>query len=236
MNRLLAPAALVLLVACDEPDPLSLQRPSYTQLATTSVLAPPVVQPVLDGNLLTLSWEWSDPAAWDRVGFAVARDGAILGIPILREEPYFAGSVVRRAVVDVVPGGTHTYCVTVNASAAGPAGEPMAGTGSACADVTLAPPYTIELVGGNAADGAIHHAANITLEYELHEGDALLRDCATEVAVVIEPATTIRRHHCNPDGTRMLVVRNPARGSASDVVISFRIGSTVLRDVRIRTS
>ena len=225
MKRLLV--VLIALSIAAAPDPAS---------ARESALPPPeITSASIDGNFATIVWRWSfDASDLDLVTFDVKRNGVSLGVAVARAQPYFAGTMLRRGIIDVVPGyGTHTYCVDVRAQSA-------AGTevGTACAEVTLEAAAEIVITGGNGLSGRFNrNAANLTLEYQVYESGDLNTNCEWTPGVVVNPSSQILQHNCDPaSGRRTLVIRNPARGDPTAFMVSFREGTAALLNWLVSSS
>jgi hypothetical protein len=218
MKRLLiVPTLLLALVA---PDPASASE--------RALPAPTITSATIDGNFATVIWQWSyDDHDWDVVNFNVKRNGASLGVAVARAQPYFAGTQLRRGIIDVVPGyGTHSYCIDVQARM----DDGTTDTSTACADVTLEAAAEVVVTGGNGLSGWFNkNAANLTLEYQLWDGGALSTDCSKTLSVLVNPPSPVHQHNCDPtSGKRTVVINNPAPGEATAFIVSFRLGTASL--------
>ena len=228
MKRLLIVPTLLLLGGLIAAEPASASR--------RALPTPTITSASVDGNFATIVWQWSfDDHDWDVVSFDIKRNGASLGVAVARAQPYFAGTQLRRGIIDVVPGyGTQSYCVDVNARM----DDGTTDTSTACADVTLEAAAEVVVTGGNGLSGWFNkNAANLTLEYELHDGGALSTDCSKTLAVLVNPPWPVHQHNCDPtSGKRTVVINNPARGAATAFIVSFRLGTSALLNWLVSSS
>jgi hypothetical protein len=99
-------------------------------------------------------------------------------------------------------------------------------TENAEVEVTIGGAYSIEIVGGNGANGTFNrNAAQFTLAYELLFNGETVLDCDVTVDVAPSP----NQHTCDADdGERTVHIPNPTPGTSAQVDVVFSLDDTVL--------
>lgn len=257
-NLLALAASAAVLAACgDHPfDPASAQfhhTPPEWASSTFDLHDVDDLTAAVDGNDVMLSWTSVDnytdsdffaPDGGDELTkwhFEVYRrdDGAAEAVweqVADVDSCTWDGEVLSCSYVDEdLPDGEYSYKVKAFAREGSPPNHTIHHSHDSNVVSVTVGGYSIEIVGGSAADGSFNrNANNFNLTYELYYSGSLVTDCSVQVDVSSDPTASVQQHNCDgTTGERNVVFNNPSQGTSTSLEITFKVNDVTVLVVNV---